>query len=201
MAHFEDSERLRDKLAQEAARLISDHGLRDYQQAKRKAAERLNLKHSGALPTKTEIESALREHQSLFGGEEHQKNLQQLREVALATMQMLEDFEPRLVGPVLAGTADENSNVLLHVFADCPEDIQFLLEELAMKFESFDRRVKARSDLIEVRPVYAFETKGRWVEATVLPFDGLRQAPISPVDGKPMRRAHIGKVAKLLQNP
>ena len=36
------------------------------------------------------------------------------------------------------------------------------------------------------------------VEATVFPVDGIRQAPISPIDGKPMKRADEKAVKALL---
>ena len=35
-----------------------------------------------------------------------------------------------------------------------------------------------------------FEIDDQPIEATVFPTDGIRQAPVSPVDGKPMRRAN-----------
>jgi hypothetical protein len=33
---------------------------------------------------------------------------------------------------------------------------------------------------------------------TVFPLDGIRQAPVSPVDGKPMRRANVEELTSLL---
>ncbi|MBS0438883.1 MAG: hypothetical protein JSS33_05700, partial [Proteobacteria bacterium] len=41
---------MRRRVAVEAARLISEHGLRDYHAAKRKAAERLNIRDESSLP-------------------------------------------------------------------------------------------------------------------------------------------------------
>jgi hypothetical protein len=38
------------------------------------------------------------------------------------------------------------------------------------------------------------------IEATVFPVDGVRQAPISPVDGKPMRRADKNAILLLLKD-
>jgi hypothetical protein len=38
------------------------------------------------------------------------------------------------------------------------------------------------------------------IEATVFPTDGIRQAPVSPVDGKPMRRANVIELEALLGN-
>ena len=63
------SENLRRALAQEAARVMIEQGIRDFLFAKRKAAERFGVTDSAVLPKNTEIEAALREHQRLFGGE------------------------------------------------------------------------------------------------------------------------------------
>jgi hypothetical protein len=61
-----ETERARLVLAQEAARIIVDHGVRDYRVAKQKAAERLGVGSRGSLPGNTEIEAAVAEHLQLF---------------------------------------------------------------------------------------------------------------------------------------
>jgi hypothetical protein len=48
---------------------------------------------------------------------------------------------------------------------------------------------------------YEFRLEHADVQATVFPVDGIRQAPISPVDGKPMKRASRKAVAELLERP
>ncbi|WP_425486744.1 hypothetical protein [Metallibacterium scheffleri] len=50
-------QQLRRRIALEAARLISEHGLRDYHRAKLRAAERLGIRDDQALPHNDEIES------------------------------------------------------------------------------------------------------------------------------------------------
>jgi len=47
-------------------------------------------------------------------------------------------------------------------------------------------------------PGVRFEIDDLAVEATVFPTDGIRQSPVSPVDGKPMRRANAFEVEALL---
>ncbi|MBV8341858.1 MAG: hypothetical protein JO173_05695, partial [Gammaproteobacteria bacterium] len=90
---------VRRALAQEAARIMAEHGIRDFLIAKRKAAERLGVEDGPALlPKNSEIEAALAEYQRLFGGESHLSALQAQRHAALAAMRYLEEFEPRLVG-------------------------------------------------------------------------------------------------------
>ena len=54
-----NSERARQLVAQEAARLIVDQGMRDYRAAKIKAAEKLGLRGHGSLPGNAEIEAAV----------------------------------------------------------------------------------------------------------------------------------------------
>jgi DNA-binding NtrC family response regulator len=57
------AENLRRALAQEAARIMSEHGIRDFLTAKRKAAERFGVVDGAVLPRNTEIEDALRQTQ------------------------------------------------------------------------------------------------------------------------------------------
>ena len=102
------SDRARLLLAQEAARIIVDQGIEDYRLAKTKAAERLGLSDRGSLPRNGEIEQALAEHLQLFRHEAQATLLRSMRVAALAAMRLLAPFKPRLVGPVLAGTAGES---------------------------------------------------------------------------------------------
>ena len=50
----------RQRLAHEAARLMAEGGIRDYHQAKLKAAQRLGIHDDASLPRNREIEDALR---------------------------------------------------------------------------------------------------------------------------------------------
>src|SRR5260221_6241596 len=110
------AEDLRNALAQEAARLMADHGIEDSLQAKRKAADRLGVSDVAVLPKNIEIEAALRAHQRLFGRDSHDHTLREQRRIALDTMRMRDEFQPRLVGSVLTGTATKYSAIKLPQF-------------------------------------------------------------------------------------
>lgn len=185
-------------VAQEAARIIVNQGLRDYGLAKKKAAERLGLNTRGSLPGNAEIEQAVSEHLQLFAGESHSALLRTMRLAALSAMDLLATFTPRLVGPVLNGTADANSAVNLHVFADSPEAVALALDERGIGYRPYERRLKSRRDRAETFAGYEFHHGDASVQATVFPVDGIRQAPMSPVDGKPMKRADEKAVRDLL---
>ncbi|MEM1262417.1 MAG: hypothetical protein AAGH76_08475 [Pseudomonadota bacterium] len=198
MAKHDDHERLRAQVAQEAARIIAEQGIQDFGQAKRKAGARLNIRGRAALPTNAEVERALVEYQALFGREAHTSHIEQLRRTALVAMDRLKAFTPRLVGPVAAGTAGEGAAINLHVFTDTPEDVLFSLENSGTSVDSFERRLKNRRDSTSSFPGYAFRLDETVVEATVFPVDGLRQAPCSPVDGRPMKRLRAEQIEQLL---
>ncbi len=192
-------EELRRAIAQEAARIMSEHGIEDYFLAKRKAAERLGVTDTASLPRNTEIEAALVEYQRLFAADTHSQTIAEQRRAALAAMQLLAEFEPRLVGPVLTGTATPHADIDLHVFADPPEAVTFKLMDRGIPHEVLERRVKMQADRAVNYPAVRFSAGDRTIDATVFPVDGIRQAPFSPVDGRPMRRAAITELAALLE--
>src|SRR3981081_2470169 len=197
--HAGRSDNLRRALAQEAARIMAEHGIRDFFVAKRKAAERLGVLDGAAvLPKNTEIETALAEYQRLFGGESHVETLHAQRRAALSAMRYLREFEPRLVGAVLSGTATEHSEVQLHLFADRAESVTLKLMDEGIPHEVTEKRVKMNAERVLAYPGVRFAVDDQAVEATVFPTAGIRQAPVSPVDGKPMRRANAFEVASLL---
>src|SRR5882672_10086121 len=115
------SENLRRAMAQEAARVMAEHGIQDFRAAKRKAADRLGLGMACALPSNTEVEAALVAYQRLFAADSHGATLRAQRRAALRAMRTLAAFSPRLVGPVLNGTATAHADVQLHLFTDHPE--------------------------------------------------------------------------------
>lgn len=192
------SENLRLALAREAARLMAEHGISDFLAAKRKAAARFGVEDGAVLPKNTEIEAALGEYQRLFGGESHAEMLNTQRLAALEAMRRLREFEPRLVGPVLTGTATEHSDVQLHLFADRPESVTIKLMDQRIPHEVTERRVRMNAERVLNYPGVRFEIADQPVEATVFPLDGIRQAPVSPVDGRPMRRADIDELETLV---
>lgn len=191
-------QQMRLRLAQEAARILVESGSRDFSLAKRKAVEHLGDHDTRKLPSNLEVEQALVEYQRLFRADTQPQHLQVLREVAKQAMQFFAAFDPRLVGPVLSGTADTNTTVNLHVFSDTPEDIDLLLMDSGIPFENHDKRLRISSEGYENFPCYSFIADLQKVETTVFPSSKRSPAPLSPVDGKPMQRATLSDLEKML---
>lgn len=188
----------RHRLAHEAARLMAEGGIQDFHQAKLKAASRLGIHDDASLPRNVEIEQALREHQRLFAGSAQSDALRHRREAAVHALEFLQAFTPRLVGPVLDGTADVHSPVQLLLHEDDPDAVHRFLDEHGIPAQSRSRRLRwDRERLLDV-PLWVFSAEGLTFELLVLPYDALRQAPLSPVDDKPMRRASLGQLRSLL---
>lgn len=198
-AHAEGrAHQLRRRIALEAARLISEHGIHDYQLAKHKAARHVGVSDEGYLPRNREIDDALREHQRLFRADEQARALLVRRVTARDAMRFLARFEPRLVGPVLDGTADTRSAVTLHVFDDSAERVAGFLADHGISHETRARTVRLDRQRSAEYPALLFDADGIPVDVTVFPLDALRQAPLGPLDERPQQRASLVAVEALL---
>jgi hypothetical protein len=186
------------RLAREAARLIAESGIRDFHQAKLKAAERLGIHDDASLPRNREIEDALREYQRLFQGNTQADALRQRREAALGALEFFAPFHPRLVGPVLDGTADANSPVHLHLYTDDPDAPPRFLEDHRIPAEARSRRVRLDRERTLDCTVWLFAADELSFDVCVLPHAALRQAPLSNLDEKPMRRASAAQLRQML---
>lgn len=194
-------ERLRSLVSQEAARIIVDEGVKDFHLAKQKAATRLKLSEQSALPRNSEIEQALADHQNLFNAAAFAAQLRKMREVALAAMKTMAEFEPLLTGGVLNGTAGPHDVISLHLFADASEEVLVKMLQLGIPYESRDKRFRWNAkEAPTLFPTVLFSADQREVELAIFPTRKAHQAPISPIDGKPMKRSDIRKLSRLLES-
>lgn len=177
---------------------MATEGQRSYLLAKQKAAARLGASSRNGLPSNSEIEQALRDWQQLYGGEEHWQTLTQLRQAAVQAMRYLKDFRPRLVGPVLEGTADQFSRICLQLFSEDPDAVvRFLINE-RVPFEQERRRVRWHDDDYREIDVLVLEAGDHTVEMALMVGRDAMQALPSPIDGKPQSRASLDDVVALL---
>jgi hypothetical protein len=173
-------------------------GIEDFGLAKRKAAERFGVRGAGALPSNGEIQASLAERQRIFEPATHDERLNLLRRAAAQLMEHLAPFQPRLVGSVLAGTPTINATIELHVFSDSPELVAGLLEKRGFALKDTQRRYRFGGQKTVQVPGFTFAHDGGIVEIMTFPEHGAREAPLSPVDQRPMRRAGRPEVLKLL---
>jgi predicted nucleotidyltransferase len=116
----------RKRVAQEAAELLYTGQEKEYKQAKLRGAENLGV-HS--LPSNFEVAIELDRIAQEREGKERQERLVQNRRRALQIMQVLEDFNPILVGSVWRGTANRNSDIDIVVYAHNPQQVVHALQQ------------------------------------------------------------------------
>ncbi|MGB3918887.1 hypothetical protein J9253_09415 [Thiothrix litoralis] len=191
---------LRHLVADEAARLLYEDGMRDYRLAKLRAAENLGVRLQGsAQPTNEEVEAAIHQRIQLFDADTQPVLLRHHREVALEAMDFLQAYHPYLTGAALEGTSSPHSAVTLYLGADSVEEVMFFLEDQHIPFQTHERRTRLGSKKQDYFPLLRFYVDDVEVELMVFPQDDrFAGAPISPITGKAMRRADRKKVAALL---
>lgn len=198
MATAKRAQALRAQLAHMAASLMREQGIHDFRVAKEKAAARLGVDlHRAPAPRNAEIESALAEHQRLFGGAAAEQRVQELRAAAIEAMRLFAEFRPRLVGEVLAGLAGDYSDVQLHLFAEQSEAFDLFLQAQGIPVEIGERRFRYGREY-RYYPAFRFAAGDVGFEAVVFPATEIRRAPNSLVDGAPMARAKLSEVEALL---
>jgi hypothetical protein len=130
------AQRNRVRIAQAAARLIAEHGLNDWQAAKRKACRHLGLPDHEALPGNEEVEQALRDYNTLFQGTAQVASLRAQRLDALGWMERLAQWKPMLTGAVAAGWATEHSEVRLELEAEDAKSVELSLINAGIDYAS-----------------------------------------------------------------
>lgn len=180
---------MRMRIAQLAAQLMAEHGIRDFALAKRKAARQLGAPESHSLPGNDEIEAALRAHQSLYRPDEHKVLLQALRRQALEVLLAFQRFEPVLVGGVLSGTVSRHSDIEIELYADSSKDFeQHLLNE------GIEFKVKDRSG----QRLYLLYSEPADVWVRILPVENRHAGGRNRQDGP--RRMTARQLAQLLRD-
>ncbi len=188
---------LQRRIAYEAARIMTEYRSDDMAHATQKAAARLGVTRRQQMPTREEIDEALREQQRLLRGDDQQQALARLRRSARQAMLALKQFSPILVGPVYEGTADTNSRVRLHLHADTPEDVLFTLSDLKIPWQERQRTLHfSNGRRLEV-PSFQFTADGVGFELLVLSAESPHPRPLNPLDKQPIQGATLKQIDEL----
>ena len=189
---------LRQRVAAEAARIMATEGQHQYLNAKQKAAQRLGADSRKGLPSNAEVAAALKDYLELFGGHEREQAVQQLLETALQAMRWLQPLSPRLSGAVVDGLADRHSPLQIHVFSDDPDAPLHFLMQRNMPYEQGQKRIRWYEDQYRDIATLNFHAGDIKVELWLFAIDDQRQAPPSPIDGRPRERLDLKAVEKRL---
>lgn len=184
--------RNRVRIAQAAARLIAEHGLNDWQAAKRKACRQLGLPDHEALPGNEEVEQALRDYNTLFHGPAQEASLRAQRVDALGWMERLAQWKPLLIGAVAAGWATEHSEVRLELEAEDTKSVELSLINAGVTYASVP--VPGR----EQPPQFRLESPRTTVRLVILSPQQRRNRPRRERAAVPEERLTLSQLRQLL---
>ena len=195
------STRLRLEIAQIAAKFVAVDGINDYLTAKKKAARYLGTNPERNLPTNHEVEQALIDYQNLFQAARQKQLLLSMRRKSIKAMRLLNKFEPRLVGPVLTGTATQYTEITIHLFHDEPEQIGFHLDAYGIPYSCCEKLIRISLNEKANLPSYRFVAENDVIILIIFPERQKNLIPISSVSNKPMQRASLQQVESLIIDP
>jgi len=188
----------RQRMAYEAARIMVEQDLADFDRARRKAAERTGILDRRRWPSNEAIQEALVTQQRLFQAQDHARDLDELRRNAVEAMRAFQEFSPRLTGPVLDGTGPAVLGIQLYLFAERPEEIVFRLLDRQIPWQERERSLRYRGGERRNHPVFRFYARETPVELIVLHPAALRNPPLNPVTERPDRGADLAALERLM---
>ncbi|MGQ9562138.1 MAG: HD domain-containing protein [Thermogutta sp.] len=191
-------DKIRRRIAWEAARLMYFREETEYYRAKTKAARRIARGDMRAtdLPTNREIREQIEAVARAFEGERRAVRLGEMRLEALRMMRVLKDYHPYLVGSVLTGHIRRGSDIDIHVFSNSVEAIRSTLEETGLPHDIVKKRVVKHGE--EKTYVHLHVTGQFEFELTVYPPEMVNKPPLSAITGRPMERASIADLEKII---
>lgn len=195
MAKENSSRQLRQRIAQNAARLMAEEGIGDYAFAKRKAARQLGIEDTQCLPGNAEILDELRLYQEIYQADEQPQQLSLLRQDALTTMRLLEKFHPYLTGAVLDGSAGRFAETDLLLFADSDKEVEIFLLGQNIPYTTREKIHHSHGVKRKI-PVFVLEGPHGTIHLNICSSDDARR----PLSGSGTC-ADITEVETLLGNP
>ena len=202
----ENSDHIRQMIAQQAARLMAEDGINDFAYAKKKAGKQLGVSEASVMPTNAEIEDEIRLYHEIYNADEQPLELAKLRQAALMTMQLFAKFNPHLTGSVLDGSAGKFSQINIHLFADSAKDVEMFLLNQQIPFESSEKSYRVsdkpskdkKEKVRKTVPVFTLETELGLQKLSVFDVDDMRVAVKRAVDGSNAERLDIAGVQAIL---
>lgn len=187
----------RRQIAHTAARLLIEDPTLGRALARRKAAEQFGIANSRDWPSMDEITECLFQEQRMFCP--HQPiALHNLRTQALAAMRHFEQFQPRLVGQVMEGTANYKNCVYLHLFTDNSESIILTLLEQRIPYAQRERFLRYSNGLRTAHATFSFIAGGVDIELIALPLWAQRNPPLNSINERPERGMDANQLSQLI---
>jgi predicted nucleotidyltransferase len=184
------------RLALEAARLMVERIETEYLHAKERAILLLGLPYNTPYPTNRQIKEYIAKlTKRQMGPEVMAARVRQMRELAEEIMTVLGDFDPHLIGSTLSGQIRDSSDIDLHVYCDHFSEVKERLRSFGYDGVEEELVENQKGTFVHLR----WLEEGFPVEITVHNWQQRGEVMISSVTGKPMKRADLAGVRRLLR--
>lgn len=185
-------------VAYEAATLLYSGLEKEYLQAKRRAAEALNVR---LLPSNREVAEKLDSLAEELEGQSRKDRLVQMRRTAMKLMELLVEFDPRLIGSVWRGTATRNSDIDIRVHSDDHRSVEKALEASGHAILRTEKKLGQDTRTGKVNAffhIYLKSPGGVEVEVVTHRPDDSEDIGVCEIYGDPMTGLDIEKLRKTL---
>ena len=153
------SKNIKVSVANLAAQLIMEEGIKDYLFAKKKAAKSLGLNENVNLPTNSQIDKAIDDFNKIFNPNIDIEFLQQFKTQALEVMNIFKNFKPHLMNQLSQGIIPKFPEIKINLFADNLKDVEYVLlnSELSYDFKEVKMNTKEGKQSIKSIPTIYLE--------------------------------------------
>jgi predicted nucleotidyltransferase len=183
------------RLALEAARLMVERIETECLHAKERAILMLGLPYNTPYPTNRQIKECIAQlTRRQLGTEVMASRVREMRQIAEEIMTVLADFDPHLIGSTLSGQIRDSSDIDLHVYCDHHMEVEQRLASFGYEDVEAEYVENQKGTFVHLR----WMENGYPVEFTVHSWSQRLEVPISSVTGKPMKRADLDAMRRIL---
>lgn len=191
---FSDRKKL--LIAEEAARLVLEESVADYELARNKAARRYGVKGRANLPSPADIDQAVHARRALFGLRATSEQHRLLLQVALGWLQKFKLNHARLVGGLAEGIVTPESHVKIILVAESLKEVAIGLLNAGVDYQGVERVFSGATSPV---PGFVLEDKGVEVELLVVAGFAEREALRDVRDGKGLKGVGAEQVSELIE--
>ena len=147
------SKNIKLSVANLAAQMIMEEGIKDYFFAKKKAAKSLGLNENVSLPTNIQIDKAIEEFHKIFNQDTNIEFLEHFKDQALNVMDLFKGFKPHLMNELTKGIIPKFPEIKINLFADNIKDIEYVLLNSEISYEFSETKMYKKSGKNSIKSV------------------------------------------------
>ena len=147
------SKNVKVSVANLAAQLIMEEGIKDYLYAKKKAAKSLGINENVNLPTNSQIDKAIDEYNKIFNPNIDIEFLELFKTQALEIMSIFKNFKPHLMNQLSQGIIPKFPEIKINLFADNLKDVEYVLLNSELSYDFKEVKMNAKEGKYSIKSI------------------------------------------------